>query len=87
VSIIRSNASGSLRQIFIINSSYFWVRENLFFEQSALMVSEGYLAAGYNFISLDDCWMDKQRGPDGKLRADPNRFPSGIKVLSDYVRL
>ena len=51
------------------------------------MVSEGYLAAGYNFISLDDCWMDKKRGPDGKLRADPERFPSGIKVLSDYVRL
>ena len=51
------------------------------------MVSEGYLAAGYNFISLDDCWMDKQRGPDDKLRADPERFPSGIKVLSDYVRL
>lgn len=50
-----------------------------------IIVSEGYLEAGYNLISLDDCWLDKTRGPDGKLRPDPVRFPSGIRGLSDYV--
>ena len=49
------------------------------------MVSEGYLEAGYNFISLDDCWLDKVRGPDGRLQPDPVRFPNGIRALSDYV--
>lgn len=51
-----------------------------------LMVSEGYLAAGYDFISLDDCWSDKNRTADGKLQGDPVRFPSGIKNLADYVK-
>lgn len=51
-----------------------------------LMASEGYLTAGYNYIILDDCWMAKERDENGKLQADPVRFPSGIKVLADYVR-
>ena len=50
-----------------------------------ILVNEGYLEAGYNMISLDDCWLDKTRGPDGRLRPDPIRFPSGIRALADYV--
>lgn len=50
-----------------------------------LMESEGYLAAGYNILSLDDCWMDHMRTPEGKLQPDASRFPSGIKALADYV--
>ena len=59
--------------------------ERLFKEMADIMVSEGYLAAGYNMISLDDCWLDKRRSPEGKLQADPIRFPSGIRALADYV--
>ena len=54
-------------------------------EMADIMVAEGYAKAGYNLISLDDCWLDKKRGPDGQLRADPERFPSGIRALADYV--
>ncbi len=50
-----------------------------------LMASEGYREAGYDIISLDDCWMDRERSVDGRLQADPVRFPSGIKALADYV--
>lgn len=67
---------------FLINFS-----ERLFMEMADLMVSEGYAKAGYNLISLDDCWLDKKRGSDGRLRPDPLRFPSGIRALSNYVRL
>jgi hypothetical protein len=49
------------------------------------MVTHGFLAAGYNYISIDDCWMDKQRDGQGQLQPDPKRFPSGIKALADYV--
>lgn len=52
-----------------------------------LMVSEGYLAAGYNILSLDDCWLDHKRSASGQLQADSSRFPSGIKALADYVLL
>lgn len=55
-------------------------------EMADILISEGYAQAGYNMISLDDCWLDKVRGPDGRLQADPVRFPSGIRALSDYVK-
>ncbi|KAI9556960.1 hypothetical protein GHT06_016754 [Daphnia sinensis] len=61
------------------------ISERLFMEMADLMVSEGYAKAGYNLISLDDCWLDKKRGPDGRLRPDPLRFPSGIRALSNYI--
>lgn len=51
-----------------------------------VMAAEGYADAGYEYIIIDDCWMEKVRGEDGRLIADRKRFPSGIKALSDYVR-
>ena len=63
----------------------FWFSEKLFMQMADLMVTEGYLDAGYNLVSLDDCWPDKKRSSDGKLQSDPIRFPSGIKALADYV--
>jgi len=68
----------------LVNLLYHY-SETLFKEMADIIVSEGYLRAGYNLISLDDCWLDKTRGPDGKLRPDPIRFPNGIRVLSDYI--
>lgn len=50
-----------------------------------LMVSDGYLAAGYEYIIIDDCWAAKTRDENNRLRPDPERFPSGIKALADYV--
>lgn len=50
-----------------------------------LVVSEGYAAAGYEYINVDDCWLEKSRGARGELVADRERFPSGMKALSNYV--
>jgi len=50
------------------------------------MVSGGFKAAGYQYVSIDDCWMLPERGADGRLTPDPERFPSGMKALADYVR-
>ena len=50
-----------------------------------LMVVDGWLDAGYTFLMMDDCWPSKNRTAEGKLQADPDRFPSGIKSLADYV--
>ena len=60
-------------------------REELFMQMADLIASEGYLDAGYDFISLDDCWSSLDRDVDGQLQSDPIRFPSGIKALADYV--
>lgn len=51
------------------------------------MAADGYKDAGYEYVNVDDCWMAKERGPDGKLQADPKCFPSGMKALGDYVSL
>jgi hypothetical protein len=50
-----------------------------------LLVSEGYAELGYQYLIVDDCWLAKNRSANGKLQADSQRFPSGIKALSDYV--
>lgn len=50
------------------------------------MVSSGMKDAGYVYLNLDDNWMaNPARDANGNLRGDPNRFPSGIKALADYV--
>lgn len=49
------------------------------------MVVNGMKAAGYKYINLDDGWMASTRDSRGRLRADPKRFPDGIKALADYV--
>ena len=54
-------------------------------QMADIMVSEGYLKAGYNIVSLDDCWLDHKRSENGQLQADATRFPKGIKALADYV--
>lgn len=59
--------------------------EDLFKRTADLMVSEGYLDAGYEYIIIDDCWLANERDENGRLQPDPERFPSGIKALADYV--
>ena len=59
--------------------------EKLYKAQADKMVSDGYRDAGYVYVNIDDCWPLKQRDSQGRLVADPQRFPSGIKALADYV--
>lgn len=59
--------------------------ENLFKRIADLMVSEGFLDVGYEYVIIDDCWLSKERDSEGRLQPDPERFPSGIKALADYV--
>lgn len=50
-----------------------------------LLVADGYAAAGYQYVIIDDCWLATTRDENGDLQPDPDRFPNGIKALSDYV--
>ncbi|XP_055836467.1 alpha-N-acetylgalactosaminidase [Episyrphus balteatus] len=61
------------------------ISENLFRTMTDLVISEGYAAVGYEYINVDDCWLEKSRGPQGQLVPDRRRFPSGMKALSDYI--
>lgn len=49
-------------------------------------MTEGYAAAGYEFVIIDDCWLEKNRdNATNKLVEDRYRFPSGLNHLADYV--
>ncbi|KAL4230402.1 hypothetical protein ACF0H5_010784 [Mactra antiquata] len=61
------------------------ISENLIKRQADCMVSEGYLGVGYEYITIDDCWLAKERDNNSRLQPDPDRFPSGIKHLAQYV--
>ena len=59
------------------------INEQLIMEMADTMVAEGYKEAGYEYVIIDDCWSLKER-VDGKLVADPELFPHGMKALADY---
>ncbi|WP_101257575.1 glycoside hydrolase family 27 protein [Streptomyces barkulensis] len=54
-------------------------------EAADAMVSSGMRDAGYEYVVVDDCWFDPQRDSAGNLRANPAKFPSGMKALGDYI--
>jgi len=60
------------------------VSEQLIRQQADAMAASGMKDAGYRYIVIDDCWQ-KSRDENGNIVADPERFPSGIKALADYV--
>jgi alpha-galactosidase len=55
-------------------------------ETTDMLVSSGLKDYGYNYVVIDDCWSVKdRRDSNGDLIADPEKFPSGIKALAEYV--
>ena len=61
------------------------VDEKTIREMADAMVTSGMKDCGYKYIIIDDCWHDSIRDNQGFIRANPSRFPSGIKALADYV--
>ena len=61
------------------------VSEQLIRETADAMATNGMKAAGYQYVNIDDTWESRQRDADGNIGTDPDRFPSGIKALADYV--
>jgi alpha-galactosidase len=60
------------------------LNEKVVRETADAMASNGMKEAGYQFVILDDCWQTG-RDANGNIVADPERFPSGIKALADYI--
>ena len=54
-------------------------------EMADAMVEKGYRDAGYEYLVIDDCWSLRERGADGRLVPDPEKFPHGMKAVADYV--
>lgn len=73
--------------ILCCHNNKFNYSEQLIISVADAFYEQGYLEAGYEYIIIDDCWSEKQRDDKGRLVADMERFPSGMKYLADYVRI
>lgn len=60
------------------------VSEKLIRETADAMVTSGMRDAGYVYLVVDDCWQI-DRDAQGNILPDPERFPSGMKALADYI--
>lgn len=60
------------------------INEQLVREVADAIVDRGLKDVGYEYVVIDDCW---QIGRDslGFIQYDPEKFPSGIKALADYI--
>jgi len=47
-------------------------------------ITTGMKDAGYEYVNLDDCWMDG-RDSSGKLKWNASKFPAGIPALAEYI--
>lgn len=61
------------------------IGERLLMMMADVMAADGYLEAGYQYVTVDDCWLANNRDKDGRLQPDPTRFPRGMKHLADYI--
>lgn len=61
------------------------VNEALILDTAERMKVQGFLAAGYQYVVIDDCWSLRQRDGLGRLVPDPEKFPHGMKWLSDAL--
>lgn len=60
------------------------IDEVLIRQTADAMVTSGMKDAGYQYVVIDDCWHGK-RDSLGFIHPDPQRFPSGMKALANYV--
>jgi len=60
------------------------VSEELIRQTADAMIASGMKDAGYIYVNIDDCWHGK-RDSLGFIHPDPERFPSGMKALADYI--
>lgn len=62
------------------------INEKVILETADAMVDLGLKDAGYEYLVIDDCWSKRDRDPvTHKIVPDPEKFPHGMKYVSDYV--
>jgi alpha-galactosidase len=60
------------------------LNETVIKQTADAFVSSGMQAVGYQYVNLDDCWMNG-RDAGGKLQWNATKFPAGIPALVAYV--
>ena len=61
------------------------INEELVKKTADILCETGLKDKGYEYVILDDCWSLRERDSNGRMVADPVKFPSGMKALGDYL--
>jgi alpha-galactosidase len=61
------------------------IHESLLRDTADSLVASGMRDAGYTYLVIDDTWAKRERDAQGNLVPDPEKFPSGLKALADYL--
>lgn len=61
------------------------INESVVMGIADVMAEKGYKDVGYEYVVIDDGWSSMNRDEDGRLVADPEKFPHGMKYLADYI--
>ncbi|MFB7634616.1 glycoside hydrolase family 27 protein [Streptomyces sp. NPDC056149] len=59
--------------------------EQIVKDTADFMASSGMRDAGYQYLTIDDCWMRRSRDAGGNLVPDPQKYPDGLAALAAYV--
>lgn len=65
------------------NKFAFNINEKVLKETADKMVELGLVDLGYVYLNIDDGWHG-ERDEQGFIQADPEKFPKGMKELTDY---
>ncbi|MFV0291545.1 MAG: glycoside hydrolase family 27 protein [Mangrovibacterium sp.] len=68
------------------NNYHVDISEDIIKAQADAMVESGMAAVGYQFINIDDGFFGGRDSLTGRLYCHPVRFPSGMRMVSDYIR-
>ncbi len=61
------------------------VNEEIIKAAADALVSTGLRDSGYEYVCIDDCWSMENRDENGKIVENREKFPGGIKALSEYI--
>eukprot|EP00729_Bicosta_minor_P024652 gene24652-7406_t len=61
------------------------INDKLYTEMASRIASDGYLSAGYDQVSIDDCWEAPRKKGDA-LHGSTVRFPNGMKAVGDFLK-
>ncbi|MGK4578978.1 glycoside hydrolase family 27 protein [Kitasatospora sp. HPMI-4] len=59
--------------------------ERIVKDTADFMAASGLRDAGYQYLTIDDCWMSRTRDAGGNLTPDPQKYPDGLAALAAYV--
>jgi len=67
------------------NTFFSYNSEEKMIAQADALISLGLAGLGYTTLTIDDRWHLEERDENGRMVADPDKFPNGIKFLADYM--